>query len=34
MRTKLLNMDINSRFQEVIDTLFDGKQMLLLKANW
>ena len=32
MRTKLLNMDINSRFQEVIDTLFDGKQNAFAKA--
>lgn len=32
MRTELLNMDINSRFQEVIDTLFDGKQNAFAKA--
>lgn len=32
MRVKYFIMDINSRFQEVIDTLYDGKQNAFAKA--
>lgn len=32
LRTKKLIMDINSRFQAIIDTLFDGKQNAFAKA--
>lgn len=32
MRTNFNVMDINSRFQEIIDTLFDGKQNAFAKA--